>query len=376
MKAIEIFGKEVGEGKPCFIVAEAGSNHNGSLSLGKKLIKAAKEVGADAVKFQAFKTEELVTKYAPTAKYMKRKKNLFNLLKSLELNKREHRKLYSYAKKIKIPIFWSVFDKKSADFIESLGAKIFKTGSGELTDLPLIKHIAEKGKPFIISTGMGTLEEVKGAVRTAKSAGNKKIIVMHCTTGYPCPTFEVNLNAMKTMREKLRVPIAYSDQTKGIEVGVIAASLGACMLEKHFTIDKSLPGVDHSMSMDMEEFRELIEKVREIENMYVKKKDLYKVLKEIKIEHSGVKITKQNIKKILGSAVKKPTKSEIPQKVWARKSIVACKKIRKGNKIIGDLLAEKRPGNGLSPRYFWNLIGKTATRDIQKDEQIKWSMVK
>ena len=379
MKAVEIFGRKVGEGYPCFIVAEAGSNHNGDVELGKKLIKAAKEVGADAVKFQAFKAEELVTEYAPTAGYMKggtKAKGLFDLLKSLELSESEHRQLYNYAQEIGIPIFWSIFDKKSADFIESLGAEIFKTGSGELTDLPLIKHIAAKGGPFIISTGMGTLKEVKEAVHAAKSTGNKKIIVMHCTTGYPCPTYETNLRAMKTMKRALGVPIAYSDQTKGIEVGIIAAALGACMIEKHFTIDKSLPGVDHGMSMAPDELRELIQKVRDIEDRDVKKDGLYKVLSEIGIEHLGVKITPQNIRKILGSAVKRPTKSEISQKIWGRKSLVARSLIKKGVRITEKMLAAKRPGTGISPRYYWNVVGKTAVRDVKEDAQLKWSLLR
>lgn len=357
MKFNIIFGKKIGEGQPCFIIAEAGSNHNGSAKTGKKLIAAAKKAGADAVKFQAFKTEELVTKKAPKGKYMEKSagEDFFELLKKLELSEAAHKELYDYAKKIGIPLFWSVFDKKSADFAEKIGAEVFKTGSGELTDLPLIEHLAKKGKPLIISTGMAELHEIKEAVETAKKTGNSKIALMHCTTGYPCKKEDANLRVIKTLENEFNFPVGYSDHTKGIEASLAAVMQGACIIEKHFTLGKKMPGPDHKMSMNPAEFKKLVNGIREIEK--------------------GKKVTIKDFGIMLGSPEKKPTKKELSERVWARKSIVAATNIRKGAVIEEKMLAVKRPGTGLSPKNYWGLIGKTAITAIKKDEQIKMGML-
>ena len=349
---MEIFGRELG--KECFIIAEAGSNHNGDVKIGKKLIEAAKQAGADAVKFQAFKTEELVIKNAPKAGYMKKgkEKDLFELLKKLELGENQHKELFDYAQKVGIPIFWSVFDRKSADMIEGIGAEIFKTGSGELTDIPLLKYLAEKGKPMIISTGMSDLEEVRNAVE----AVGKNIALLHCTTGYPCKIEDVNLRAMKTLAEEFNVPVGYSDHTLGIEVSLAAVMEGACMIERHLTLDKEMEGPDHKMSLNTREFSRLVEGVREIEN--------------------GKKVTIKDFEIILGSEKKQPSKNELEERVWARKSVVARTNIKKGETIAEKMLAVKRPGTGLSPNKYWSLIGKTAIKAIEKDEQIKFNLIK
>ncbi len=347
---VEIFGRELGE--RCFIIAEAGSNHNGDVEIGKKLVEAAKEAGANAVKFQAFKTEELVTKNAPKAGYMKKEKNLFGLLKKLELRESEHKELFEHAQKIGIPIFWSVFDKKSADFIDNIGAEVFKTGSGELTDIPLIKHLAEKGKPIIISTGMGELSEIREAVKAA----GKNIALLHCTTGYPCKREDVNLRAMKTLAEEFNVPVGYSDHTTGIDVSLAAVMEGACIIEKHFTLDKEMEGPDHKMSLNPREFERLVDGIREAE--------------------SGKKITINDFEVLLGNGKKIPTKNELEERIWARKSIVARTNIKKGAVIEEKMLAVKRPGTGLSPNKYWNLIGKTTVKAIEKDEQITREMIR
>jgi len=354
MKVIEIFGRKVGEGQPCFIVAEAGSNHNGSIELGKKLIRAAKEAGADAVKFQAFKTEELVIKNAPKANYMKKGKErgLFDLLKKLELGEEEQKELYEYAQKLEMPIFWSIFDKKSADMIERIGAnEVFKLASGEITNTPLIEHVAKKSAPLIISTGMADLEEVRDAVETAKKVGNEQIILMHCTTGYPCKKSDVNLRAMKTLVEEFKLPTGYSDHTRGIEVALAAKIDGACIIEKHFTIDKKMGGPDHFMSMDSREFKMLVDGIRKIE--------------------TGEIIAIRGIETILGSPKKEPTKRELIERIWSRKSVVARKSIKKGDVLGEEMLATKRPATGISPKYYQELIGKKAKHNIMEDTIIK-----
>jgi N-acetylneuraminate synthase/N,N'-diacetyllegionaminate synthase len=369
---IKVFTKYVGDRKPCFIIAEAGSNHNGSVELGKELIEKAKESGADAVKFQAFKTSELVTINANKANYQKGKskgKSQYEMLKDLELTQRDHKTLIAHAKKNKIPIFHSVFDKKSTNMISKLGAKVFKIGSGEITNLPLIEHVAKKKKPLIISTGMSIMDEIREAVEAARSVGNNKIILMHCTTGYPSKLRDSNLRALRTLRERFRVPVGHSDHTKGLTAGVAAAALGASMLEKHFTSDKKSHGPDHSMSMDPAEFSELVQKVRKVQGKAVES-NLVRIL-----EQTGMVVTPNLIEKILGSSLKKPTKSELAQRVWARKSVVAGKSIRKGIKIKKSMLSIKRPGFGVEPKYLNDLVGRKAKVNIKKDSLVEWRMV-
>lgn len=344
---IRVGSRRVGEKQQVFIVAEAGVNHNGSVRLAKKLIDAAKNAGADAVKFQMFSAEKLVTKTAAKAAYQKKVsgKTQYEMLKKLELSKNDFRALKRYAEKLRIIFLASTFDEDAADFLDELGAPAFKIASGELTNLPFLEYVARKNKPIILSTGMSSLREVKEAVDTIKRSGNKKIILLHCVSSYPAKLEECNLRAIQIMKKSLGLPVGFSDHTLGIVASVAAAALGACLIEKHLTVDKNLPGPDHKASVDPAELRELVQYVRKVE-------------------------------KVLGSAEKKPAKSEIEIKLVARKSIVAGADIKSGTVITRAMLACKRPGNGLAPKFLEKVIGKTARADIKKDEKITWSKIK
>jgi len=342
---IKIGKKIIGENQPCFIIAEAGVNHNGKLKLAKKLIDAAKKAGADAVKFQTWITEELVTKTAKKAEYQKRttgaKENQYQMIKKLELSQEDFRELKKYADKKGIIFLSTPDEKKSADFLDELGVPAFKIGSGEVTNLLYLEYVARKKKPVILSTGMTTLKEVGEAVKTMKKAGNNKIILLHCTTNYPCPLEEVNLRAMLTLKKKFGLPVGYSDHTLGITVPIMAVTLGAQVIEKHFTLDRSLPGPDHKASLEPAELKEIVKAIR-------------------------------NAEKALGDGIKKPTKNEEKIKEVIRKSIVARSDILKGTRITKNILIVKRPGTGIEPKYFNKVIGKRAKKDIKKDSLIKF----
>ena len=345
---IKIGKKNIGKGKPCFIIAEAGVNHNGSLKLAKKLVDVAKEASADAVKFQTFKAEKIVTKNAEMVNYQKRnigkKESQLEMLKKLELGNEDFIELKKYCDKKNIIFLSTPHTEDAVDFLESL-VPVYKIGSGDLTNLPFLEKIAGKKKPIILSTGMATLSEVKEAVGTIKKAGNNKIILLHCTTNYPCPLEEVNLKAMLTLKKELNLPVGYSDHTLGITVPIMAATLGAVILEKHFTINKNLPGPDHKASLEPDELREMVIAIR-------------------------------NTEKALGGGVKKPTKSEEKIKKVVRKSIIAKIDIPKGAKITDEILIIKRPGNGIQPKYLHKVIGKIARGDIKKDNLIKFRELK
>ncbi|OGZ22930.1 MAG: N-acetylneuraminate synthase [Candidatus Nealsonbacteria bacterium RIFCSPLOWO2_01_FULL_41_9] len=344
---IKIGGKLIGAGNPCFIIAEAGVNHNGKLSLAKKLIDKAKEAGVDAVKFQTFKAENIVTKEAKQAKYQTKnigkKESQFAMLKRLELSYADFRNLKKYCARKKI-IFLSTphSSKEDVDIVAEL-CPVIKIASGDLTNLPFLKYIAKKDLPIILSTGMANLREVKEAVKTILSI-NKKIILLHCTTNYPTPVNEVNLRAMFTMGEEFNLPVGYSDHTQGMEVSLAAAAMGACVIEKHFTLNKKLPGPDHKASLGPEELKAMVRGIR-------------------------------NIQAALGDGTKKPTPSEMETAKVARKSIVAAKNIKKGTEIREDMLAIKRPGTGIAPKYFSKILGKKAKKDIKKDSLINWEQL-
>ena len=344
---IKIGGKLIGAGNPCFIIAEAGVNHNGKLSLAKKLIDKAKEAGVDAVKFQTFKAENIVTKEAKQAKYQTKnigkKESQFAMLKRLELSYADFRNLKKYCDRKKI-IFLSTphSSKEDVDIVAEL-CPVIKIASGDLTNLPFLKYIAKKDLPIILSTGMANLREVKEAVKTILSI-NKKIILLHCTTNYPTPVNEVNLRAMFTMGEEFNLPVGYSDHTQGMEVSLAAAAMGACVIEKHFTLNKKLPGPDHKASLGPEELKAMVRGIR-------------------------------NIQAALGDGTKKPTPSEMETAKVARKSIVAAKNIKKGTEIREDMLVIKRPGTGIAPKYFNEILGKKAKKDIKKEFLINWEQL-
>lgn len=355
------------------VIAEAGANHNGSIKMAKKLIDAAKDAGADAVKFQAFKAESIVSKRAPKAEYQKGKtsgRNQFEMLKSMELSQKEIRALIEHAKGAGIQIFYSVFDMDSADIVEKFGVGIFKLGSGELTNIPLIRHVAEKGKLLIMSTGMGTDEEIADAVNAFKEKGSVQLLLMNCSTGYPSLLEDSNLRRAGYLEKKFGVPCGNSDHTEGIVVSVIAAALGIPFIEKHFTLDKNLPGPDHSMSMDPTEMKRLCEAVRIIEKKPVREKALRET-----INKAGIDMVPEEIEKILGCETRELSEREKGQRVWSRKSIVAARCIEKDSLFTERNLSIKRPEQGIYPKDYEKVIGKRARYFIEEGVPITWDMV-
>jgi len=370
---IKLGDKFIGQPNSCFVIAEAGSNHNGSLELGKKLIDAAKECGCDAVKFQAFRAENLATRKADKAQYQKGKsggKNQFEMLKELELSVNTHRLLIAHAKSSGIPIFYSVFDEESSDMVEALGVSIFKLGSGELTNIPLIKHIAGKNKPLIISTGMATDEEIKEAVDAFRNSGSNKLLLMHCSTGYPSHLEDANLRRINYLKEKFGVPCGNSDHTDGIIVSVMAAAMGVPFIEKHFTLDKELPGPDHPMSMDPQEMRKLCAAVRVVEKNPVKEDEVAAALQK-----TGIHITGEEIEMILGKGDRRLPEAEIKQRSWARKSLVAARDIRAGEVLGRNDLVIRRPEEGMSPIDYEKVLGRKIRFSVEKGSPIKREML-
>lgn len=329
------------------IIAEAGVNHNGSLELAKKLIDAAKESGADIVKFQTAKLESLVSKSAPMAEYQKKNmqtdKSQREMLKDLILPFEDFLELDRYCKVRGITFLSTPFDIDSIHFLDSL-VEIWKVPSGEITNYPYLREIGRTGKPVILSTGMCELEEVKAAVQVLKENGSSEITLLHCNTEYPTPMRDANLRAMQTLREETGLPVGYSDHTQGIEVPIAAAAMGAVVIEKHFTLDRNMQGPDHKASLEPEELRAMVQAVR-------------------------------NIEIAMGDGNKRPSASEMKNRDVARKSIVANKDIRKGEVFTEDNLTAKRPGNGISPMQWNDVIGLKADKDYEQDEMISWSGV-
>lgn len=325
------------------IIAEAGVNHNGDVGIAKKLIDVAFEVGADVIKFQTFKAENVVTKEATLTNYQKENQvqetNQFEMLKKLELSEDAHYELIDYSKKKGIMFFSTAFDLESIEMLSKFKLGMWKIPSGELTNYPYIKNIAEKGEKIIISTGMATLAEVKEAVRVIVENGTPKelLTILQCHTDYPTKAEDVNLRAMITMKEELGICIGYSDHTMGIDIALAAVALGATIIEKHFTLDKNSIGPDHKASLSPEEFKNLVIGIR-------------------------------NIEAALGSHVKAPSKNEIPNLVSVRKSIVAKTKIKKGEKFTNLNLTTKRPGSGINPMRWNEIIGTVSEKDYEIDE--------
>jgi N,N'-diacetyllegionaminate synthase len=322
------------------IIAEAGVNHNGSIESAKKLIDVATESGANYVKFQTFKAETLVTQFAKKAEYQKnitdKNESQFDMIKKLELDRAAHEELIEYCKSKDIRFLSTAFDHDSIDMLTELDIPFFKIPSGEITNLPYLRHIGRMGKPIIMSTGMSTLKEVRSALNILMEAGAKKdeITILHCNTEYPTPMEDVNLKAMLTIGDELGIKIGYSDHTLGIEVPIAAVALGATVIEKHFTLDRKLPGPDHAASLEPNELNAMVTAIR-------------------------------NIEKAMGDGVKKPSPSEIRNITIARKSIVAKKPIKKGELFSEENLTVKRPGTGISPMEWDNVMGKPANRDYE-----------
>lgn len=325
------------------IIAEAGVNHNGDISLAKKLIDIAVEAKVDVVKFQTFKAENIVTDEAPKATYQKEttdsSETQYNMLKKLELNGEEHKELITYCKERGILFLSTPFDLESIDLLGDLGIEIFKIPSGELTNLPYLKKIGAKRKKVILSTGMSTIDEVEGAIRILNNQGTSDITLLHCTTQYPTPMEEVNLKAMLTMKERFGLEVGYSDHTEGIEVPIAAVAMGATVIEKHFTLDKNMEGPDHRASLEPSELIKMVQAIR-------------------------------NIEKALGNGEKVPSKCELQNKEIVRKSIVAKVSIQEGELFSEDNLTVKRPGSGISPMRWHEVLGRRATKNYVKDEMI------
>ncbi|MHA1384777.1 MAG: N-acetylneuraminate synthase [Candidatus Helarchaeota archaeon] len=328
-----------------FIIAEAGVNHNGSLDLAFKLIDAAKEAGANAVKFQSFKTELGISKNAEKAEYQKQTSNItetqYDMIKKLELTLDDHTKLIEYCRKAEIQFLSSPFDLDSIDLLNELGLEIFKIPSGEIINLPYLRRIGSLNKKIILSTGMADLGEIEDALDVLTEHGTDKdnITILHCNTEYPTPFEDVNLKAMLTIKNSFGVKVGYSDHTLGIEVPIAAVALGAKVIEKHFTLDKNMEGPDHKASLEPGELRRMVNAIR-------------------------------NIEKALGNGIKKPSNSETKNLSFVRKSIVAIKPIKKGEIFTHENIGTKRPGDGLSPMLWDMVIGKIAKRDFDLDEMI------
>ena len=328
------------------IIAEAGVNHNGDIELAKKLIDVAADAGADLVKFQTFNANRLVTHTAKKADYQNlttnSKESQYEMLHRLELTDEMHDELIRYCEKRDIDFFSTGFDVESIELLDRLGMKCFKVPSGEITNLPYLRYIAQIGKPVIVSTGMATMGEIEAAISVFENAGisRDKITVLHCTTEYPTPMNEVNLQAMQSLKKAFGVKIGYSDHTRGIEVPVAAVAMGATVIEKHFTLDRNMPGPDHKASLEPDELKSMIVAIR-------------------------------NIESAIGDGIKRPTKSELRNRKVARKSLVASQIIKKGECFTLSNISSKRPGTGISPMCLDKVIGRPAPRDFLVDELIE-----
>jgi N-acetylneuraminate synthase/N,N'-diacetyllegionaminate synthase len=333
----------------CIIIAEAGVNHNGSITLAKKLVALAADAGADFVKFQTFKAEKLVSTKAPKASYQKinmpgKGDSQLEMLKRLELSEEDHSLLAQHAKECGIKFFSTAFDEDGLDFLEQLGIEIFKIPSGEITNLPYLKKVAQKRKPTILSTGMSTLGEIEAAISVLIECGldRKEITVLHCNTEYPTPFADVNLSAMNTIQQALKVKVGYSDHTMGIEVPIASVALGATIIEKHFTLDRNMEGPDHIASLEPQELKAMVTAIRNIESA------------------------------LSGDGIKGPSPSEIKNKNVARKSIHLRRDLLQGHIIAGDDIIMKRPGNGISPMDMDFVIGRQLGQDLAADSLLKY----
>ncbi len=328
-----------------FIIAEAGVNHNGDVEIAKKMIDEAASAGVDAVKFQMFKPQNMTSRYAPKAEYQIKTtdpaESQLNMLKRLNLDLDSHKELFDYCKKKNLMFLASAFDLESIDELNSLGIEIFKIPSGEITNLPYLRKIGSLKKKIILSTGMADLNEIRNTLKVLEGAGTAKgdITVLHCSTEYPVPFNEINLRAMLTIKKECNIAIGYSDHSLGIEVAIAAAALGAEIIEKHFTLDRSMEGPDHKASLEPDELKSMIKAIR-------------------------------NIEAALGDDIKKPSPSELKNRPIVRKGIVAASNIKKGEVFTEKNIAVKRPASGINPMQWNKIMGKVAKRGFEKDEAI------
>ena len=347
MQRLLIGERWIGDGEPCFIVAEAGANHNRDLWMAKELIAVAAEAGADAVKFQTYSAETLYSKQTPKFTYLEglTDKSTWDLIKEIELPREWQVELAEEAKKRGILFMSTPFDHRAVDELDALGVPVFKVASFEIVDLPLVRHAASKGKPMIISTGLADYEDIQDALAACREAGNDKVVLLQCASLYPAPPERINLRAMETMRRAFGTLVGLSDHTLGIHVAVAGAALGAAVIEKHYTLSRSLKGPDHPFAIEPGELRELVRQVREVEAAL----------------GDGRK---------LGPA---PEEAEMHQK--ARRSLVAARAIPKGARIEPDMLTIKRPGYGIKPKHLDLVVGRVAKVAIEEDTVLTWEMV-
>lgn len=346
---ITIAGHRISPGGRVFIIAEAGVNHNGDVHCARRLIEAAADAEADAVKFQTFRANQLATPTAPPAAYQRQAtrpdEGQQQMLRRLELPRSAYEAFVEDCERRGLVFLSTPFEEDSADFLEALGIAAFKMPSGELTNLPLLAHVARKGKPMLVSTGMASLEEVEAAVRTLEHAGNPPLVLLHCVSSYPADPSEANLRAMQTLAEAFHVPVGFSDHTMGSEVALAAVALGASVIEKHLTLDRRQPGPDHQSSLEPGEFAALVQGIRRVESS-------------------------------LGHGRKEPAPSERETARVARKSLVAARAIRAGSQLTEELIDIKRPGTGLPPSMREHLIGREAVTDIPEGAVLTLEMVR
>lgn len=339
--AIDIAGRRIGPGQPCFIIAEAGVNHNGSLEMARRLVDVAVQAGADAVKFQTFKAEKVISSNAPKAAYQIQatgsRESQLEMAKRLELSFESFRDLQAYCRQKRILFLSTPFDEESADFLADLDVPLFKIPSGEITNLPFLVHVARKKRPMIVSTGMSTLEEVETAVRVIEEAGNRDLVLLHCVSNYPADPADINLKTMHTMAAAFNVPVGYSDHTLGVEIACAAVALGAVVIEKHFSLDKSLPGPDQHMSLSPGELCVLVTAVR-------------------------------NVEAALGDGVKRPMPSEMSTRTLVRRSLVVSRDLPAGYVLKRDDLGAKRAASaGLPPACLVKVVGRKLMRSLAAD---------
>jgi len=343
---VAIAGRKIGPGEPAYLVAEAGVNHNGDLATAERMIDAAKSAAADAIKFQSFQAAEMCDMELTETKDVEGvtggTKSSYEMYKSLELSPEAHQRLFARAREVGLPLFTSVFDLGMVERLDALGTPAFKISSSDVTHLPLIRAAAATGRPIIISTGLSTESEVGEAVACCREAGNNEIILLQCTALYPPPDDEVNLNAIGGLRQAFDVPVGFSDHTLGIEVPIAAVAMGACVIEKHFTLDNGMPGPDQKLSTDPEAFAGLVAAVRRVE-------------------------------RARGAAAKAPTAGEQALLTDSRRGLFAACDIAAGKVVAEAMIRILKPATGIEPKSLHAVIGRTAKRDIKRMEPIRWS---
>ena len=336
---VKIGNKKIGGNNPTYIIAEIGSNHNKDKKIAKKMIDKAAEAGVDAVKFQTFQADKLYSKKTP--KFSKDKMKPYDLIKSIELPRGWQKELAQYATKKKLHFLSSPFDFEAVDELHKIGVPAFKVASFEITDLELLKRIAKKKKPVILSTGMASIEEIEEAIDAIKSQGNDDVILLHCNSMYPSPIDIVNLKAINTMQSAFQIPIGFSDHTIGIHIPVAAVVNGARVIEKHITLDRKMKGPDHNFAIEPDELKQMVQNIRDVE-------------------------------KAMGTGVKEISKKEKEMYEKGRRSIIAAQDISKDTKITRNMLIVKRPGYGIKPKFIDIVVGKKAKKDISEDQWITW----